>query len=352
MLSYQIREYYEFALNELEKLEESIKVLFEYEEKYRATTSNTLTQILAISSKGSSSGYYTYSVKDGSLIDSFNAVNVELSSKFDLLGAFGAFSLYKQNFIKYKSDNNIPDSDADMFVEQIDSLFKSYQIYIQSQNDRAKAVTFVQILFSFKGYFNAMKNLYLSIVSMFDSQIVESVVPQNCSIMEIQLLKVQLNFSEFTSHLHSIQKIYTELCQVIGAEETIAPLEIIKIESGSLLSKILGDDNIIEALGLLLKKTITLCFEKFTKGGQLLTHSEVRKHLQEDVNLRDELKSRGFDVSLADEQISKTFVLVTKETHRLALATPSFKINGELIECRDYENKKYLEASRIKRLEE
>jgi len=350
MLSYQIREYYEFALNELEEFEKSIRMLLEYEVTYREISLNTLTKILALARKGINGDSASYTVKDAELINVFNSLNIELVSKFNIMPAFVGYADYKRKVMVYKSDNNIVDSDTDNLFEQIESLFESYQSYIQSQNDRAKAVVFMQQLITFRAYYYAVKTFYINAVDMFKSSLVEDDSQENCAVMEIQLLEVSFTFEEFVKHLSSIQKIYTELNQVMHTEGAVNSLEIVKIESGSLLARVLGDNNVLEAIGLLLTKTINLCFTKFTKGGQLQTNSEVRQQILDDLELRDELTKRGFDLSSSDEHITKAFNLVTKETLRLASATPRFKINGEVLACRDFDSQKYIEENKTKLL--
>ena len=358
MLSYQIREYYEFALKELEKFEKHMEVLFEYEAKYNEISHKTLTLILADaqqSSSSQSSGHpiYHYSVSDGKLVDVFNKYNISLSSDFDLLTTFSEFATYKAEINKYKFENDIYTSEVDNLLKQINILFQSYQDYIRSQNDRAEAVKFMQNLIAFRNYFDATKNFYHQTINMLNS--ITDVEPgDDCSVMEIQLLAVKFTFEEFTSYLNCIQKIYSELNRAIYLNEDrkASPLEIIKIESGSLLSKFLGDNNILEALGLLLTKTINLCFQKFTKSGQLQTLSDVRKQLFDDLDLRDRLLSLGLDVSSTDENILVAYERILHETLRLASSTSKFKINGEIIKCNDFNDLNYLEARKIKLIEE
>lgn len=84
-------------------------------------------------------------------------------------------------------------------------------------------------------------------------------------------------------------------------------LKIVKIESGSLLSIILGDKNIIEAIGLLLNKTINLIFNKYTQEGKIYRQNELARTLKETVELGEELKKVEYDISSSEENIEKTF---------------------------------------------
>ena len=175
-------------------------------------------------------------------------------------------------------------------------------------------------------------------------------IQEGYSVIEIQLLKVELTFDEFTFCLERIRRIYSELSQVMHVEGSYTPLKVVKIESGSLHAILSGIGNVVETFGLLFEKIVYLCFEKFTRTGQIHTQREVQELVKGDLALRDELAKRGLDTESADEHIVKSFTIVTKETLRLAGTAPKFKINGKVLEYNEFENQKYLEANKLKLL--
>jgi len=377
MLSYQIREYYEYALSELKKLEKSISILFEYENRYQNVSSNAITEMFDIKKNletleeklklPDKQGKWGNSVKSAevnaclvslritdspciSLVNAFNKLNDDLISKFNFYQASGDFSIYKNNIKKYKEDNGIVDFNSDYLVERIDPLFESYQNYIRSQRSREKAVMFMQQFFNFKECFDAVKNTYRDALRMFGTgnNDMELEGQDNCAVMEVQLLKVELSFEEFVLCLSSLQKIYSELCHIVRYKNNTEPLKIVRIESGSLLTKVYGDKNALEATALLLEKTVMLCFTKFTRSGKSQTKSELKKKIQEDLNLGDELSKLGFNLTSTDDKVVKAFQVILDEALRLASAAPKYKINGKMLECHDYNSQNYLDVNRTK----
>jgi|GEM_PF-3105055 len=371
MLSYQIREYYGFALKELDKLEKSIGILFEYETRYQNVSSNAITEMFGIKenletleqkmkitdknarAKAAEINNCLVSLKitDSpciSLVNAFNSLNDDLVSKFNFYQASGDFSIYKNNMRKYRKDNDITDVNSDYLIERIDPLFESYQNYIRSQRDREKAVLFMQQFFNFKECFEAVKNTYRDALNMYGAEIEDIDEQDGCSVMELQLLKVELSFEEFVMCLSSMQKIYSELCHVVRIGGGAVPLRIVRIESGSLLAKVCGDKNVLEAAALLLEKTIAVCFGKFLRSGKPQTKSELKKKIQEDLNLGDELSKLGFNMSSTDDKTVKAFQIVLDEALRIASLAPKYKLNGQMLECHDYNSLKYLDVNRTK----
>ena len=111
MLSYQIREYFEFLSKELILLEESMNVLFEYEKKYQQISSSALSQIFFFQpTQTSTHGKYSYILSDGNIVKNFVDSNSGLINKFDLLQSFGKFTNFKTNVTTYEKTNDIDDS--------------------------------------------------------------------------------------------------------------------------------------------------------------------------------------------------------------------------------------------------
>ncbi|MCL2108714.1 MAG: hypothetical protein FWH20_05150 [Oscillospiraceae bacterium] len=353
MLSYQIREYYEFASKELSEFEKSIEVLLNYEQDYQKIALNTLTEILALArvTKEPNSAKYRYVLNNGELINIFNSINDNFTSAFEFGNAFEKIAIYKNNIKIYKQKNGISNTETDKLFAHIDELLKNFQEYSRSKYKNSKAVILMQNLFNFRGYLEATKSFYSNIINMFNSGVDEDIDHEDGSVFEIQLLDVEFTFEEFVSHLGSIQKIYNELGGIIYQNTATPPLKIVKIESGSLLAKILGDKNILDTINLFLKKTINLIFSR-TREGKITTHSKIRDELLKDVEIIGILTDSGYETDELKEIILNSFILSAKELEKICASTSSFKINNEVIKYSDspIDNKKYLETGKIKQL--
>jgi len=147
-------------------------------------------------------------------MDTFDEIINNLRADFDLLKAIGDFSTFKSTISRYRSDNSIVDPNTDKLIADLDTLFASYINFIRGENNRENAVVFMRELLAFRGYYDTQKDNCRNAMKMFNSVVLEDTMQPNCSIMEIQLLKVKLTFEEFTLYLGSIQKIYSELSHI------------------------------------------------------------------------------------------------------------------------------------------
>ena len=275
-------------------------------------------------------------------------------SSFNFFGTFRDYGKMKQNIINYKRENIIKADYIETFFGEIDKIFDLYQDYIQSDNEIEKAILFGQGVINFKGTFQTCKLTYKNFIELSYNNLDEFIEDKN-KIFEIQLLDIDYTLEQFTKKLKAINDMYCQIGNIIynnkaniGYEE----LKIVKIESGSLLSKILGDKNILEAIGLLLNKTINLVFNKYTREGKIIRQNELAKSLRETVELGEELKKLGYDISSSEENIEQTFAMVTKELLDISSSSPKIKVNEEVHKLESNNSIKFLESARTLYLDE
>lgn len=348
MLSYEVLEYYKFVLDKLDEFEPSIEFLLHWERKYNEMAKDVLTKILSTKLKNSdSNGNAHYIIKDGELISKFTALMKDFKSTFDFFGAFSKYGKMKQDIINYKNEYLIKKDYIEDFFSEIDNIFDLYQGFIQSDDQKEKAIIFGQGVINFKGTFDTCKSTYKNLINL-STNLFEDIEGNKEKIIEIQLLNVEYDLEQFTSNLESINNIYCQIGNMVYKEKTnigYEKLKIVKIESGSLLSIILGDKNIIEAIGILLNKTINLVFNKYTREGKIYRQNELARTLKETAELGEQLKSLGYDISSSQEDIEKTFAIVTKEMLKIATSSPKIKIDQEIHKMDDYSSTKFLESA-------
>lgn len=355
MLSYQVLEYYKFVLNKLEEFESSIKLLLDWENEYNTIVKETLIKILSTKSTSTDSyGNTHYIIKDGELIRKFTTLMKDFKASFDFFGAFSKYGKMKQDIMNYKNENIIKNDYIEKFFDEIDKIFALYQEFVQSDDKKENAILFGQGAIKFKGIFDICKSTYENLVELSMNNL-EKIEVENDKTLEIQLLNVEYTLEQFTKNLESINEIYCQIGNIIYKENNSTGYEkikIIKVESGSLLSIILGDKNIIEAMGLLLNKTINLVFNKYTREGKIYRQNELARTLKETVELGEELKKIGYDISSSDENIEKTFAIVTKEMLSIASSSPKIKLDEKIYKMEDYNSTKFIESTRTLYLEE
>ncbi len=167
--------------------------------------------------------------------------------------------------------------------------------------------------------------------------------------MEIQLLDVEFNLEEFTSVLRSIDEVYYELgnimypnCGGINYEK----LKIIKIESGSIWTKVFGDKNILSAIAKFLNKTIELLFNKFTIEGKLSRQQGINSAIKDSLKMARNLKEMGYEVDESEENIQKAFLCSTQNLLNIATRSAKIKVNDEVHELKSDLKTKYIEENK------
>lgn len=76
----------------------------------------------------------------------------------------------------------------------------------------------------------------------------ENSIPSNCEVIDIYIVCNKVDFLEFSVFLKFVATLYKDLCRPLSVNYDEYPLNIQKIESGSLWSKIFGNKKIIELI--------------------------------------------------------------------------------------------------------
>ena len=208
MLSYQIKEYYEFALNKLEKFEKIAEILFEFEKNYQDLSHNVLRQILS-EAKGEKDGFnLCYVLEGNSLIEEFEKLNKKFRKNIKLRQITEGFSEYKKEITEYRFNRGISDLDAETLLIETDKMLSELYDCLLRSDERSEYVVLTQKLHAFVNQYTAFKNNYINVLKMFNFQLNEGDIPPHLSTIEIQLLERKFTFDEFIRYLMSIREIY------------------------------------------------------------------------------------------------------------------------------------------------
>jgi len=352
MLSYQVLEYYNFVLKELNNLKENMLILFDWEKEYTETTLNILNKILISNTENYSDGTTHYKVPGGKLISTFNNIMDNFKKNFKFVDTLTMYGSVKLNITKYKLENNIDEDYIDEFFKETDNLFNAYQNFIQNDDSKEKAIIFGQEVCKYKNTFNTCQNTYQNLVNLLTSKDISIIDDDNYQEITIQLLDVEYTLSEFSEKLNNINSVYLEIANMIKNDFNIKELKISKIESGSLYSDIFGDKGIIAALALLLTKSINWTFNKFTTEGKIGRYTELAKCLKEEINLGEEMKKYGYNITDSKENIEKAYNAISKDLLNITRSSAKIKINDKIYSVNDNLSKKYLNENKKLLLDE
>ena len=112
-------------------------------------------------------------------------------------------------------------------------------------------------IFSFISFCNLFLNKlerygYTSEVFLEKLDLTDIVLPEENQLIDIQIISENKNLDEFSSFISFIDKLYQDLSKAFVIHYDEFPLTIVKVESGSIWSKLFGHEKLIELIKELL----------------------------------------------------------------------------------------------------
>lgn len=164
------------------------------------------------------------------------------------------------------------------------------------------------------------------------------------------LLPATLNFKEFIDKLSALQTIYSELCQLLGVSESDDPLRIEKIESGSLLISLFGNDNILALIVDFLKSSASFFYRNYTTEGKISAIPSRLESLNAILEFTEKLDSLGVETKSMKVELSKSGQAIAKNLTELLDRQGSITINDSEINLAPRQDQNFLELRRPKQL--
>lgn len=343
MLSYQILDYYEFINKELEIFKGVLNPIFEWSQTYFEYSTDALTKLLKSNVSSGTDGTH-YVIKDGKIKTGYDEIVKSMKSVFSSYIIFKAFGEFKQKIKYYKVENDIRIDDyINDFIEETENLFETYQEFQKDDTNQIKMINFANELMKYRMLFNNTIKMYSDYYLLSTNN--DKDEEKNARTICIQLLEVEYTMDEFVTILKDINDSYLEIGNLIFQNSKISEykkIRILKIESGSLFSKISGEKIIIDVLKKVLTKAITWLHTKIQEGDSVLTHQKFASALKEDAELMKMLEENGCDISASKENMEKAFNLLSKQALHLAKSTSNIKIDNEEFNMKGIQKQKFL----------
>lgn len=181
---------------------------------------------------------------------------------------------------------------------------------------------------------------------------IEKIVSTKNDIRELSIvLSSSMNLAEFILKLKAIEGIYEELCMLLSISTAEYPIEILKIESGSLWVKVLGNNKVIGLLTKFIESGTYYIYRNYTKEGKLISLPKKVESIESILNLRSNLEKQGIDASEMNEHIQKASVTIAKELNILISGEPEVTINSTTLSIGNEVQKQLIENSSPLKLE-
>lgn len=137
-----------------------------------------------------------------------------------------------------------------------------------------------------------------------------------------------MNLAHFSAKLHAVDECYLELCALTGVSPTDYPLQIGKIESGSLWVKVFGEPRVIGLLVDFIECSVSFIYRNFSNEGKLTAIPRKIEALDSVINLSGKLQGLGVDVVEMNDYIRKSAVVIAKDLNVLLDGQVEVTVNG------------------------
>jgi hypothetical protein len=227
---------------------------------------------------------------------------------------------------KIDAVNPLPGGIVRELLEDLETFTDVFDLFIREQN----AVNLTPLIFQASALGNRLRSWRGTIEFIY--RLVEPEEPQLSSSGSFTLLlPSQLSFREFVDRLKALEEIYSELCQLLGFSEVEYPLQISKIESGSLWASVFGNSTVLKLIDDFLRNAASYIHRNHTAEGKLAAIPSKLETLDQILNFSEKLKAAGMDSSEMHEEIVKGGVVIAKDLNRLLSGQKSITVNSNTI---------------------
>lgn len=221
-----------------------------------------------------------------------------------------------------------------MFLKSYDDFTKNYQF-----NDTLKMLSEAKNLYTL---IYLLTTLLDNIIKQTEE---EPVIKDNVEILELEFFEHQ-EINDLIIKFSAINVIYSELCVLFNISEKEYKLDIIKVETGSLLNKLVGHQDIIKEIISLIKSFATFLYETFSKTHKIQKLGKNIDIIEKTLNLCSSLENHGIDTSKLKENVQKSSITISEKLFELLSSEPKISIQNEIIELKNLNRQLYIDEGK------
>lgn len=189
-------------------------------------------------------------------------------------------------------------------------------------------------------YINCLQNLYFiiedynSLLIIFEyTNTVSADLSQGISEAPLQIRSYNeiLTETSFDNIVNPIKIIYEQLCLIANINTEEYPLNIIRVESGSITINFNGNKEICNIIEKIIGKLYKLFIRKFTKQGTRMNIAENLDVIKQELDIIKTMQEMGIDTTGINEIAKENLGHIVKQTTVFFNANPDFKINDKVI---------------------
>lgn len=355
MTSYELLDFYNEILQQMQSLNAYTNELSKLLDEVSIKQNNLLSTIYQDSFSNINNSNAIASLNDlKSKRNSVIAVIQNFAMNFDVLGNYQRLLDSRKSiediFKKYEFGLKEEKDKILSLLSEYNSVTKIIFEYIKTKSNSIIVELLNKITLIVNKY-NDFISTYQNINNFMSKTENEIEIKENEKIFEIQFYDEQINPEYFTESIQAVRDSYEIMCQISNVSTTEHKLKVVKIESGSLFIKVIGDALSLGVLEYLMKKIINLIFNKFTFEGQVLRSKQILDLIKEDTEVASKYKELGLNIEFG-ENINKLHFMLVKSIKKLIGQTTKVKIDKEKFYLKDILKQKYLTESKMSFLEE
>lgn len=342
MLAFNSIKYYSVLRKQLERLEEYIT--FVESNNPVNEKQKILKKFLKCELGTGSSASFSYIIKRETnggaevLIKSYMDKFKIFKSEFDFMGFYGLIREIEVTYTATCNDYLYNDECYKNLLEHLNSLAKLYQNVFQSDDKDDIILFFDEAEKVCYDYFS-VKNGLLSFVKSLENNSDKLDYDLN-KVLELQLLDIDFGVGEFGNTLALIEDSYNSIKMLIKSS-SIENLKIIKVESGSLLTMLLGDKNIIDLLTTIIRTIATEMYQKFTVNGKLEKQKNIMEIISSSADVIEKLDRMGINTGKSKSDLKDSLNIITNNIYKIISKSGKIKLNDEILSVG--ENQKLLD---------
>lgn len=159
------------------------------------------------------------------------------------------------------------------------------------------------------------------------------------------------SFTDFIERLSAIQSMYEEVCNLLQISQVDSPLQIVKIESGSLWASVAGDEKVLEIIAGFIRSFAGFMYRNLTTEGKIAAIPRKVESIDALIGLRDKLRAAGHETGEIDANLQKAAIQISKDLTTLLDCQPSVTVNAEVISIDQERAAHKIPLDRIPRLQ-
>ncbi len=213
----------------------------------------------------------------------------------------------------------------DVIGSRIQQTYDAYDTFISSYSVRDviefsnSARILIITLHTFRKYTYLIKH----------SLVVSVNIEEGNSKMSL-VLSAHNPYRETIAKLTALQTLYDELCRLLNISTSQYPLQIIKLETGSLWAIIFGESSVVKLITAFIESGVAYLHRNFTTEGKVDAIPKNADVIIALLNLSERLQSSGIDTSVLKENIQQSSVILGKNLNQLLLGEPVVEVNGHV----------------------